>query len=665
MSRAAERINTTRWLPSERFHLLFLSEGFTTKERFDQQVGDIAKSFLELDPWSRAKIGIWSRYDPSARRFDSKVGAAEAAAADAQTSTALRFYKTTGSHAWSARPELVVDALRDTHVTLKIDRRAKVRVPAELIWLRKPVPDFSAVCVLIDADDEIGVAYDRDAGVLAGLSPPALREAFQGLAPLVVMSAGWPEAPNLTNKWEATGARLAHELGHVFELADEYEWDFTVDPHPGNEDEYRDYGLDHPGGATEPNAPNLTADATLRTNGSLDPQKLKWRGLVPAGRRDAITSATHPDPEVPSQVAEVVTRTKDSLLHLQHPSRAPWGVDLRNRFRYLGGALLPLEAISKPNLIEGGGYYRRGVLRPALECMMRYSTFDAAGDNRYRAVVGYCPVCLRHIAERLADTVDFDPTAIRVFQGDPQSRGALQPSRLAAAFTDFVKKNPKLALSDPDDPNSWCTCVETTVRRYETFLGTIVGWRRVQRVPMTGWYSDNIEFPFRRSTPLWGVEQGGWHTWYIWMSRQSRLRERGLAAFAGLGAAGALVYSGFGSLVNEPVVDPAVGPMVESLSPDALERVAPGSLLQLWKGRAEYLAVLRYAAGLDPVVEEPPPRDGHSVVYMGRDGQKDHVVADQFGTATKLSHWREQNGYDFMIAAQWFDGWWPGAPERP
>lgn len=666
MPQVAERINTHQWLPSERFHLLFLSEGFTTSERFYARVSGIAKHLLELDPWSRGRVGIWARYDASSRRYDPSVHEAAAASAKVDKATAFRFYGTGGAHAWSAKPETIIDALLKTCVTLKTSARKKVVVPAENIFLRKPLPDFGAVCVLIDADDEIRVTYGRDNGAIAAIASPPLREAFQGLAPLLVMSIGWPEAPNLSNEDQANSARLAHELGHVFDLADEYESDFTIDPCSGSEGDYGDYGDGRPDRAQEPDAPNLTAEATLWTQGALDPQKVKWRRLVPAERRGKITDTPHPDPGLPLQVAEAANRAKDSLLFLRHPSRTEWGSGLRN-LSYFAPAFQPLEQAPEPNLIEGGGYYRRGILRPALECTMRFSTFDPAGDNACRAVAGYCPVCLRHLAERLTGTLDFDPAAARVFQGDPSSRGVKVSSRLAAAFAELVRKHPELALrhpNDPVDPDELCSCVETTVRRYETFLHTVVKWKRAQSVPLSDWYAKSIQFPFLRSVLSNGSEQGGWNAWHIWMSAQNPLRLRGLTAFAGLGAAGALVYAGLGSLANERVGDPDVGWIVEGLTPDALDNVAPGSLLQLWNGKTEYVNLVRYVAGLDPFVATPPPRDGHSVVYMGRNRANEHIVADQAGTAESLSQWCS-GGYDFIIAAQWFDGWWPGAPERP
>jgi hypothetical protein len=164
--------------------------------------------------------------------------------------------------------------------------------------------------------------------------------------------------------------------------------------------------------------------------------------------------------------------------------------------------------------------------------------------------------------------------------------------------------------------------------------------------------------------------------------------------FAGLGAAGAVTYLGFGCITNRQyrnritINDPELndGNDIEinflditPLTLNDFEHIQPGAILQIWRGtggthherlnnaRETFRNILAYIetsrlrreAGLDP--ENPPTSQqlcgfpdwcGHSLYFVEmHDGQP--MIADQYGIRHSLID--SYPSYPFWIASQWFD----------
>lgn len=636
------------------FHLLFLSDGFldVDENEFLTHCRAITAELLEIDPFKLAasQLSVSAVFTASQQRG---VGAAAG-------NTAFRFFVTPAGELRTRRPGTIVAQVADvTPVPLGGAIAPPLPVTGRDVWMNENTRGSRAVCVVVRHAAKVATLTKAYAAGDLDVAADATED-LAALVPIVAMSM-WPVLPgapqDYTNAATAAAAVLARELGVVCGLA--YESELTDAAHETYDP-----------AAPEPVGPNLVTDRALRVGTAVDVERIPWRGLIRDTRRQqAVLERDHPALAVAGETSldEIaryapignLMRTNVVLLrHSRNPANPNDTSALTATRYYTPGRLRLVER--EPQLIEGGGGFRRGVYRPSVECLMRFEGTDVAqpGGGVARQVVPFCAVCEKHLHTWIQDGAgSFRFDSVRMLRGPVVCVGR-NPSRVAERLTEWVAgadANYLQALQR-------MACVEATVNRYETFFREQLGWRDTERIRLQnqGWYANEIQFPISAGRGL--------NMWRIWMTHvvnedgtPGPLRTiAGLRTYAGLGAPGAIWYGGLGCLANrrrrQPVENDVDGNpvefyLVDSLTANQLGDLAPGSLLQIWRDRQTYVEIVRYAHRLTDAV---PRTGGHSLFYMGVDEAGEHVVADQIGFAEPLtSGWRSD--YTFWIAAQWRD----------
>jgi hypothetical protein len=625
----------------EAFHLLLLSEGFVldpekkNEKNFYAYCHRLTQALFLINPFGgvRCSFSVSALFVASNEEGISEIGGLS-------RDTAFSFYKTVDKKLVTKDYSAIVSCIKGLQVDPPVGSTNALPLLGEEIWLNPLTEGRRAVCVVANvAGEKLATTHIKP--ILGpDTDPPIETDDVLNLIPLVVVGM-YPLAVNggasavYINSHEMAAAILAHELGHVFGLGDEYE---------RGDAEYEVYYGD------EPDIPNVTTSSEIiDETGSVVLSKLKWLEECSLSRRSRSVrfgfQVSLSEAETEEYVVQVQASMAASIVRLDHPVTSQDDVDTASwtHLRYLDGPLAGLLT-DEPNLIEGAHYYRKGVFRSSAECMMRWEMSEqiSVGNGKFRReAIPFCRTCRRNVLGKLFGYRDFLLGGVRIVPAI-QTREGKVASRLAEAFVKYL-----LRTEFPED----MICVEATIRRFVTFFKDELRWKNTVAFPLgqdelTGWYTNKVDFPRLAGSPL--------RMWHIWMTNLGKLREGGVVKFAGLGAAGALWYGGFGTLANRrkrAVEGDLTYWLAEGLSRSELETIAPGSMLQLWKSQSMYKEIVRYAAGL---TTDPPDAEGHSVIYMGKDSQSRHIVADQEGVQEPLEEgWRAP--YRFWIATQWHD----------
>jgi IgA Peptidase M64 len=626
------------------FHLLFLAEGFlaTDSDEFHKHCKEVTAALLDLDPFkpSQPRLTVWAVFTPSNHRGISSVA----------TDTAFKFFLTRSNELRTRHPGRIITLLHDIQ-PIDLGGDTPVPVTGADVWLESSWQGSRALCVVVRHNEKCATTQF---GYATGEfdEPPSINNELSALTPFMAISM-WPQLgssnPHYLNMAQANAFLLAQALGTLLGLA--YETEQTDAAH----EEYT-------AALPEPEAPNLTADLSIRPTqlGAVDVTKLKWRELIPIPRWNRVVEIDHPIEPVPGETPLAEAARYDSiqqemdgsivLLHHPKSQTTPNDTSSLTSIRYVTPGKLKILDIS-PHLIEGGGGYRRGIYRPSVECLMRFEGIDAVTPGGLqREVIPFCCVCREHLTRHFESLQNFRFGGVRILRGQRLSVRQLVHSRLADAFVKYVRTTPLPAAINQTDRGH---CVQATSWRFASFFIDVLG-RTATQIKLkqdTSWYENPVIFPSVTGAPA--------AMWNIWMSVLEKLRGNpGLLRFAGLGAAGALWYAGLASLANRAqLVTEQVGNksftfnFAVGLQVSDLDRISPGSLLQLWPSEDFYRDLVRYAAG---ALEELPVNIGHSVIYMGKNARSEHIIADQSGVDQPfVTHWG--SFLPVWIAAQWYD----------
>lgn len=680
--------------------LLFLSEGFDDRINFLQCVDGILQELLRVDPFEIASdhLVAWAHF---VRSVDGPI-------VDVERNTAFGCYIVNGNIT-TLRPQRIVDAISDIQVKIPNVGNWEGRD----IWLDRLLPERSIICVLVNTPlpaSNTCVAWSIDV-----LEPPFLTADIQSLLPCVFLSS-WALAPGstvqYTNPHFAVALTLAKQIGVVFGLADELEY---------SGDEYEQYRTTDPNDPTivlEPYEPNVTAHASLLNDaGELNIDQLKWKDMVPKKRQGGFLEVPHPIPssgatedQIEAMFLDAVEFGDSSVLVIRHPGWSDPTFNVPNTQRYITGPRKPLWLEGQIHLFEGGDGYRRSIYRPSSECLMRFEGYDSSdGVLITRNNVPACKVCREHLRRTISGRGEkaYDPTnTIPAIIPALDRCSEKKESTVAKKLLKYIEENtPKDGVMvRPSGERMACT--EATARRVEGVFRDKLRWRLTKRVPSRDWDPDFVALPMLRGVRTSRADAR--RAWVIWNTKLKPLLKNGRVdefalsqwnsiSYAGLGAAGAVIYLGFACLVNRTVMstltisDPALngGEDIEIVYRDIVPlelsdftNLQEGSVLQVWKGvganfnerlaaaRETFRNVIAYVEksrlrreGNPRLIPDDPPTPlqlcgdpdwcGHSLFYVGMDSGTP-MVADQDGKRRSLiDGWRKD--YPLWIAAQWFE----------
>jgi len=694
------------------FNILFLSEGFRKEEEveFDGICRFLADELLKFTPYSlvKDKIAIWMHFmpTPNNKEFDGTEQSAD------NGETVFGFYYRTlalSSHVDLKSPRTIIEKIKEVEVYLP----SQGYVPGADIWLNFATKGKRVVCVICRSHKSGSLTF-ADPSLKEWLQynstkPPDDRfdptEAhnlikFIGLAtwPIIhVIRGGYPQPDpntpygnnNIYSQWQEFFSVFVHELGHIFDLADEYElWDKSM-----------------PLNSQEPLAPNVTLAKSVvyGTTLDVDVNKIKWRDLISVDRlnrtKSPIKQKIHPDVDAPdSEYFTILYEGMKKIIALDHPKTLIDGVmtnqplclsyhedsvkELMGEIQKKGKRVL---YHLKPNLIEGGMGLSTGVFRPTPEkCLMRSrgNQFDpifinGTLDSMEFRIYDYCPVCLNHVTKMVAN--DYNPKIldIKIIPGPPQIYNFKFRSRLADKFIQHVVEKGSL-YSNGNSSNA-----EVLYQYYLSFFEKIK-WSKNKFYPMfgllvPGWNVTKVKYPIQIK-----ILNDPYLLHHLWINDLKNQRDYRniLKIFVAMGAVGTMLLSGFGSLFNLCKTEMhhngsniSFYPLLEGLQKSELDNLYPGSLLQIWPSKNHYEQSVRYVtkiidgpkcmkeindnesnpnlkANLDPATNSPRVPN-ESLIFMGKDDNGVYRVADNQGIQRDLeSDWKE---YAFWIGAQWHD----------
>jgi hypothetical protein len=674
-------------------HILFLSEGFqsnpTDKDAFYNQCDLLKDSLLNIKPYCvhRSQISIWAFFEPSKA----------SGIISAEPDTAFKFFIKNGE-VTTKHPGKIIDVIKKLDV-FPYAREAILPERGEEIWLSDLKHLNSVVCIILNNPcrelAQCKLKYDDydfplEYPSVASLDKLKNHPELNLLLPYIVITRyPWIEQPGLDmvqttfpewNKRIFAAEVLVHELGHFFGLFDEYEKDGV---------RYEAYSESEP----EPGYPNLTALQTLKKpDGTIDTGKIKWGKHIEQSRKQNICLVEHPKVAEPGGDWKAIDDLSVSeTIFLKHRYDDNPKETEKNWLRYIyetGDNFLDLKCLldlKRVNLIEGGRYYRRNIFRPSVECMMRFSGRNNE-KNKYRLVVDYCKVCEKHIEEQLTGISNFILGEIRIKSGN-YPKGKKLESKLADAFVRVINQ-PEDTFSQAD-PRLYC--VAATLRRYEAFFKHRLEWENFYKPFRLGddpkWGGETVSMPGLNANPKKQYNS----LVYLWISNLKQQKARNYihkyAAYAAMGAPGALAASRFGFITNRYIPDKEkieneetheeetiTFRRLKGLTEADLDNLMPGSLLQIWPNEEVYCWCILYvqqnivdahkcvakAKAAVPssfpyrfyVEDDSPHIPGHSLIYMGKRNERYHV-ADQYGKDKDLKvNWYS---FKFWIAAQWYE----------
>lgn len=662
---------------------LFLSEGYSDEVEFRQHVDRIFQAFLTIAPFNQAKhkIAAWAHFVPS---NDGQI-------TNVEQNTAFKFFISEDGKLTTLRPQRLIDAINNIQVEIPhIDNPLQYVDGAE-VWLSwRLIPEESIVCVLSKSTaPSSNTLLEWPSGLL---EPNALTIEIRELLPCIFLSSWVLGTSHYTNPEMAVALVFAKQVGLVFGLADELEYEG---------DEYHNYPEIINTDIEEPLWPNVTAHASLLdNNGHLQIDQLKWRYLIPMKRltngiaesQYPIPSANATDTEIYALHGNIAEIANSSVLLLRHPSWIDPTKEGPNLERYVEWPKEPLKLSGEVNLFEGAAGYRQGLYRSSSECLMRFEGYNVTTGNKdSRQPVNFCPVCYEHLRRRLSGFSKFSLKlgSIRIkttITGCHIERDCQKVSALSTALTNYIL-NETDTLEFKLGPNK---CTEATIKRFTKFFNDKLHYPLSCRIPVNDprWTQPHYDLPYLRGDRTYCRD--AFRAWHIWNTVLEKLPYWNSLEFAGLGGAGAIIYLGFGYLINRRetrtmLLDDGREIYYQDvipLEPEDFTKIQPGAILQTWglgtydvsAGQDTYRQIVAYIEQsrfrlesnqqpLDPPSSKPP---GHSVFFVGlkKDENNNYIkddndnfiplVADQYGTTKPLTTGYRAN-YAFWIAAQWFD----------
>lgn len=627
------------------FSLLYLSEGF---QNIEQEKNDfqnlsilITESLFKLFPFNYNKryISVWAKFSPSQ---DSNIG--EITPKD----TAFNFYLNNNNLVTNS-PEKILGALTNIDVEVTSICNDKQIMRGEDIWRNPALFGRRVICVICKYHTTLSNVY-------INLDDNWSHEHEQNLNSLLPFIAITTGTNTINNPYDRNAASLARELGRVAGLFYENEKpteEFKTFP---EEDE-----LGYPNIATH-------KDIYDEQN-RLVKENIPWIELIDKQRQDNQAQIyDHPQKNASAEAyAPILEASHQKIVILKHLQDETGPIE--PNIDYFTGGKSILSYMS-PNLIEGGAYYLSDIYRSNTECLMRK---EGRVINNKWITTPFCRVCQNAMIKMLGGISNFSIGQIKIPPQPLYIRGLTCFSKLGEKFVEHIQKT-----ENNFNVNPRFACIAATLKRYKTFFENELKWTNLESVPISlktevegkKWaieqnaryneqsndYKTIVKYPI-------GAHPKAKELHYIWSSNLKQLRaikNLALRPYAGLGAVGVLLMSGFGSLVNQHEEIPRkIGNnyyyFLNTLSEEDWDNLPPGSLLQCWRSKTLYEEIIKCTnrvIRLDEV--QINDDDGHSLIFMGNvNGMR--VVADQTRVNADLgSSW--QGGYEFWIAGRWAYG---------
>jgi hypothetical protein len=600
------------------FMLLFLSDGFTDEKEFNSHCKKLADEFLKIEPYYSQKkyIGIWSLFVRSNQNSINNTSG----------DTAFKFFRNPEGFLETKEPGRIIDALITCEIKFGSGGGSGEKsVSADDIWVNPTTKGQRVACVIANDYIKAPILHSHF-GKLE--YPTTLTPELENFLPFITISR-WPALSEYQNNFEAAAYLLAHQMGLFFGLGAEYEL---------GGDEYKYYNANkqllNDQSVLESKYPNLTTAYDLCPSLKPDVEQLNdsdWLEKVDANsipwinfnrfgdRKNEIMLKSHPTADDDESINNFV-REMSKFILLEHINP-----EMENLVEYVreDDPFYSFSLLTVPNLIEGGGYFRKNVFRPYVSCLMRHEGFKVK-DKPVFTGIPYCNVCRAHIKTKLGGTrnfylggVYFIPTAI------PKNDLPLN-SRIAERFVNHVNDTKNVFIQSPK-----LNCVAALLRRIESFFvdveklgkgkSNVLKWQH-GNCPMTilqeRWGGTTLKYPnsynFKIKKEEWDYIHG------VAMSSVEKFKEnrdvfiggKSILDFISTGIPGVMELLGFCRIANPEYKNRAELPetlrriRVLAREPIDFSSIQPGSILQGWPSWQTYYYMLLYINGLKPDREE-------------------------------------------------------------
>lgn len=612
------------------FHLLFVNYDYGDKKEFFSHCTELSNKLLRISPFNEALHG--NRISVRAHDPDSAFTTTTPVSRFSQYSTLMGILGSITIH------------------------HSGGTITGTNIWANPRLRRNKAICILSK-----NTARDHYAGTVGTTFQPRANDDVWKLGPFILMFGPIPAIPadppipaDPLHDVENKAQLLAHELGHIFSLSDEYDTGL------------RSYPLGEPG------QPNVTIDVSTSNTKVRDYTLPSRLGRVvksfdhPAfiGNKPNVTDSSGADLKLfrISDLSSISSTMRSNFVAIRHPSRntALSNTPSENRANY--NILFPNKLIfdgKHANFFEGAAEYREGIYRFFSDCKMRHTLIIHQTTSRAESI-NFCAICKNEIRRNLYKKQQFLPVKIKFKPRVTWNEKVKINSTMAASF---------LAHVGAAAPPSATDATEFTFLMFESFYSSL---------PSADWPFKSLPIPLRNGSGKTGrMPVVGQYLAEVmidyWFNNMERLRNKGLTDFGAMGAPAAMIEGGFGSLVNEfrfeLFPDPfAIAPggtriyAAVGLTPDDMANLQPGSILQVWRSEHIYKLCVVYVSlgtgGITPVeFERELPfmgaGDTHSLIFVEYVSATEIYVADHLNKSRNLI--TEYAGFPFRIAAQWYN----------
>lgn len=646
--------------PIRNFHLIFLSEGFTSadEQSFLKFCKGATDELFKIEPFNFAK----PRFDVRAFFSASNTQGISNASQD----TEYKFFLAPDGSLLTSDPGKITDKVRSLIFSINNENQY-----GEGIWLDPQTKGSRLICIVIKRPEQnANLLYNYWTDPAQPRDP-----ALEAMMPVLAMTT-WPTEQNSTlvykNPFAASAAVLARELGRYFGLAYENE---------GAGAGFENYGLND-----EISAPNITSLAALQgtlgddssfgsptVNIDMVKQNLKWYDLISTKRNKILKEFSHPtfpDNAKAAEYSQIAASAENAIVLLHHQKLAANPNDTSTLIdkRYFESPRKALLSMKSPNLIEGGASYRTGVFRSSPECLMRFPGYEAGigTPGETFKTVPFCKVCSKHILAHLGSLYNFKPDGVRILPQFFYPPKQMLRSDLADAFVRYIQLT--------ETSINWVPlyCIAASFRRFEGFFRKALRWEAFHMGDVKAAREEkdtdqDYEKKCEKEKMKWGgnvtlcyprlQNDEAWDAHVLWTSslkEQKKMFARNptrYMPYLGAGAAGAVAFCGFGKIVNEGeyVTELYKGRQVtyyryKNLEETDFANISPGSLIQFWYSDFSYNYIMRFIAGINE--DDVDEVIGHSAVLMDST-----YVADQRGiySEKRIANWK------FRIVAQLYD----------